>query len=61
VRFVEALPEDDAGAVTALRTWVLDGYRSKGIPETVVEQYDANTFWPMQVSGIRRWLSSRAD
>ena len=26
-----------------------------------IDQYDANTFWPMQVSGIRRWLTRRDD
>ena len=50
---------DDATLVTRMRQWVLDGYRSEGYSEETIAQYDRNTFWPMQASGIRRWLSLR--
>jgi len=40
----------------ALRDWVLDGYRAAGVDEDTIAVYDANTFWPMQTAGIRRWL-----
>jgi hypothetical protein len=49
------LPADDS-AVDTFREWVLDGYRAEGIPPDIIEVYDANTFWPMQVSGMRRWI-----
>jgi len=55
---VEALPDDDS-AVSEFRDWVLDGYRTEGFNEDVIEVYDRNTYWPMQVAGIRRWLSKR--
>jgi len=48
---------DDLG--TAMRLWVLDGYRRQGYTEDVISEYDRNTFWPMQAAGIRRWLASR--
>lgn len=51
------LPADDS-AVDTFREWVLDGYRAEGIPPDIIEVYDANTFWPMQVSGMRRWIDS---
>jgi hypothetical protein len=38
---------------------VLDGYRDLGYPEDLIEVYDVNTFWPMQVAGIERWLATR--
>lgn len=60
VRFVEGLAADDDGAAR-LRSWVLDTYRAEGIDEGAIDQYDRNTFWPMQVTGIRRWLSLRDD
>jgi glyoxylase-like metal-dependent hydrolase (beta-lactamase superfamily II) len=40
----------------AMRAWVLEGYRSQGYTKEVVDQYDRNTFWPMQTAGIIRWL-----
>ena len=40
----------------AMRRWVLDGYATEGATEETVALYDDATFWPMQVSGIRRWL-----
>ena len=54
---VEQLADDDA-AIDAFRSWVLDGYRAEGYGEEVIGMYDANTFWPMQIAGIRRWLSA---
>ncbi|MEE8331160.1 MAG: MBL fold metallo-hydrolase [Acidimicrobiia bacterium] len=52
---VESLDPDES-AINVFRDWVLDGYRSQGYDEGVIATYDANTFWPMQVAGIRRWL-----
>jgi glyoxylase-like metal-dependent hydrolase (beta-lactamase superfamily II) len=43
----------------AMRRWVLDDYRERGIPEDVIEIYDRNTYWPMQAAGILRWLHRR--
>ncbi|MBU1225619.1 MAG: MBL fold metallo-hydrolase [Actinobacteria bacterium] len=40
----------------SMRAWVLDGYRAEGYAEDVIEQYDRNTFWPMQAAGIIRWM-----
>jgi hypothetical protein len=57
VAHVEGLADDDA-AIDAFRGWVLDGYRAEGYGEDVIATYDANTFWPMQVAGIRRWLET---
>jgi glyoxylase-like metal-dependent hydrolase (beta-lactamase superfamily II) len=53
----QASYRDDAALVTAMRQWVLDGYRAEGYPEDVLATYDKNTFWPMQAAGSRRWLS----
>lgn len=58
VEFVRALDGSTDG-VDALRDWVLGRYRSEGLSEEAIEQYDKNTFWPMQVTGIERWLSQR--
>lgn len=58
----EAAGRGPADLTDAMRTWVLEGYRAEGYPEEVIDQYDANTFWPMQSAGILRWLdSNRAD
>ncbi len=59
VRFVETLEGDDEVAGGRLRHWVLDGYRSDGHDEETIATYDRNTYWPMQVAGIRRWLARR--
>ncbi len=58
VQFVQQLQDDDDGT-EALREWVLQGYRAQGLSEEAINQYDLNTFWPMQVTGIRRWLAQR--
>jgi len=58
VAFVESLG-DDPDAADQLRSWVLGQYRSEGISEDDIDQYDRNTFWPMQATGIQRWLSLR--
>ncbi len=58
VKFVANLDETTDG-IDALRDWVLESYRSEGLSEDAIEQYDKNTFWPMQVTGIQRWLSQR--
>ncbi len=55
---VEHLPEDDETAAAALRSWVLEGYRDRGVSDEIIATYDVNTFWPMQVAGIRRWLAA---
>lgn len=60
VAFVEGLGA--AGdAADRLRTWVLDRYRSEGISQSEIDHYDRNTFWPMQVTGIQRWLNNRNE
>ena len=46
--------------VEAMRDWVLGGYRALGYPEDLIRTYDLNTFWPMQVAGIQRWLDRRS-
>lgn len=58
VDFVENLGSVDDPA-ERLREWVLGRYRSEGVPEADIDQYDRNTFWPMQVPGIQRWLDQR--
>ncbi|NNF10418.1 MAG: MBL fold metallo-hydrolase [Acidimicrobiia bacterium] len=58
VSFVASLAGDESD-VDRMRSWVLDTYRAEGIDEETIDQYDRNTFWPMQVTGIRRWLSLR--
>jgi len=55
VEFVTGLT-DDAEASSKLRQWVLEGYRTQGIADSVIATYDTNTFWPMQAAGIQRWL-----
>lgn len=58
VEFVEsigAVPDADE----LMRDWVLNRYRKEGLSEEAIDQYDRNTFWPMQASGIQRWLSIR--
>ncbi len=59
VAFVEGLPGDDEQAAAALRSWALDGYRAEGHDEATIATYDRNTYWPMMITGIRRWLSQR--
>ncbi len=58
VAFVETL-EGAPDAAERLRDWVLAGYRSDGMTDEDIEQYDRNTYWPMQVTGIERWLTKR--
>ena len=60
VSFVESLA-DATDAAERLRSWVLAAYRSDGVSEDDIDQYDGNTYWPMQVTGIQRWLSLRDD
>jgi len=43
----------------AMRQWVLDGYRAEGYDEDIIDQYDRNTFWPMQVTGILHWMAKK--
>jgi len=57
VSWVQAAPKGDMAA--AMREWVLDTYRRQGYDDTTLEQYDKNTFWPMQVAGIERWLQQQ--
>lgn len=56
VEFVRKLDEGADGH-DALREWVLGRYRAEGLGEEAIAQYDKNTFWPMQVTGIQRWLA----
>ncbi len=58
VDFVESVVEA-ADAGDRLRNWVLSSYRSEGMSEEDIDQYDRNTFWPMQIWGIQRWLTLR--
>lgn len=57
VRWVEDHPADESAG---FRDWVLSGYRSRGLPPQDIEHYDRHTFWPMQPTGIRRWLEAQA-
>ncbi len=57
VRFVEGLPQD--ASWEQLREWALAGYEQEGVAPDVIAIYDKNTFWPMQLSGIQRWLRLR--
>lgn len=60
VGFVESLPSHDPEEAAAkLREWALEGYRREGYAEDVLAEYEAATYWPMQVLGIRRWLERR--
>jgi glyoxylase-like metal-dependent hydrolase (beta-lactamase superfamily II) len=58
VEFVVSL-DDAADGTEQMRAWVLEGYRAEGLSEEAIDQYDRNTFWPMQITGIQRWLSQR--
>jgi glyoxylase-like metal-dependent hydrolase (beta-lactamase superfamily II) len=58
VHWVEEAASDD-DLTGRMREWVLDGYRAQGVSEEVIAQYDRNTFWPMQATGIQRWLRLR--
>ena len=60
VAFVEGLT-DGVDAAERLRSWVLSRYRAEGVAEAAIEQYDRNTFWPMQATGIQRWLAHRTQ
>lgn len=55
----QSAAEGDGSLAEHMRDWVLAGYRAEGYPEDVIARYDRNTFWPMQASGIRRWLDNR--
>lgn len=59
VRWVESAGPD-TDLTEHMRQWVIDGYRAAGYEDEVIEQYDRNTFWPMQAAGIQRWLSLRS-
>ncbi|MCJ7726291.1 MAG: MBL fold metallo-hydrolase, partial [Acidimicrobiia bacterium] len=59
VEWVREAARGGPGDLTeAMRAWVLDGYRAEGYAEDLIDQYDLNTFWPMQAAGILRWLDS---
>lgn len=57
VRFVEQLPPD--ASWEQLREWALAGYEREGFSPDVIATYDKNTYWPMQLTGIQRWLRLR--
>lgn len=60
VRVVEASAHlDDASAVEELKRWSRRRYLELGFREEDILLYEAKTFWPMQVAGIRRWLGTR--
>ena len=58
IRFIEGLGNLEVEAAAArLREWTLDGYRAEGHSEDLIATYDKNSFWPVHVGGIQRWLS----
>jgi glyoxylase-like metal-dependent hydrolase (beta-lactamase superfamily II) len=60
VRIVESMAHlDDAAATEELRRWSREHYLGLGFAEEDILAYEAKTFWPMQVAGIRRWLATR--
>ena len=62
VRFVEQVAElDDDAATERLRRWTIERHRADGYSEEDIDTYDRATFWPMQVRGIRHWMSSRQE
>lgn len=62
VRFVEEVAElDDDAATERLRRWTIERHRADGYSEEDIDTYDRATFWPMQVRGIRHWMSSRQE
>ena len=62
VRFVEGVGQlDDAAAIDALRRWTLAQYQSEGWSTEAIRTYDRATFWPMQATGIRRWLATQSS
>ena len=50
---------DDEAAARALRARTYDSYLALGFSREDLDQYDETMFWPMQVTGIRRWLSQQ--
>jgi glyoxylase-like metal-dependent hydrolase (beta-lactamase superfamily II) len=59
VEWVRSAAGDPESLTEALRRTVLEGYRAEGFDEETIERYDRATFWPMQVTGILRWLEQR--
>ena len=60
VRIVEGMTNlDDKAATEELRRWSRAHYLDLGFAEEDIVKYEAKTFWPMQVAGIRRWLATR--
>ncbi len=57
VGWVRASGGDPHALTEALRRRTLDGYRAEGYDEETIDRYDRATFWPMQVTGILRWLA----
>lgn len=62
VRLLEGIGHlDDVDAAARLREWTLARYREEGHRPEDIAAYDAATFWPMMVTGIRRWLAGRVS
>ena len=60
VRWIEeAARSGPTHLADALRSWVLSEYEAEGHDAEVIEQYDRNTFWPMQVTGVLHWMAKR--
>ncbi len=60
VRIVERMTNlDDKAATEELRRWSRAHYLDLGFAEEDIVKYEAKTFWPMQIAGIRRWLATR--
>ncbi|MFQ5966953.1 MAG: MBL fold metallo-hydrolase [Acidimicrobiia bacterium] len=52
---------DDEEAAQRLRTWTLDDYQARGYSREDIMRYDETVFWPMQITGIRRWLKQQTS
>jgi glyoxylase-like metal-dependent hydrolase (beta-lactamase superfamily II) len=60
VSVVEAMADlDDEVATAELKRWSRRRYLDLGFAAADIDRYEAKTFWPMQVAGIRRWLATR--
>ncbi len=60
VRVVEKTAHlDGQTAAEELKRWNRRNYLDSGFSQDDILEYEAKTFWPMQVAGIRRWLATR--
>jgi glyoxylase-like metal-dependent hydrolase (beta-lactamase superfamily II) len=61
VEIARRFRDDPERATAPFRTAALDRLRSLGASEVTVAEYDVNTFWPMQPTGIFRWLDQHGS